>query len=122
MRKALGRPKRKRSKNPDEPQNPYKVSRAGGNVICENYHQAGHNVRGCKDSVILEISWQEELQSKRPRKVEHISQTRYNLIYFVYYFIIFFILSFCVFFYSSAFGVFHCTIHKKKGDHRKTQT
>ena len=51
-------PKKKRMKAADEPKNPFKVSRAGGQVIYGNCKKDGHNVRGCKASVISESPWQ----------------------------------------------------------------
>lgn len=58
VKKPPGRPKRKRKKNPDESNNPYKVLRAGGNVTCGNCHQVGHNIRGCSAAVTGETPWQ----------------------------------------------------------------
>ena len=71
-RKPAGRPKKKRIRSTDEPVNPYKVSRAGGYIVCENYGKQGHNIRGCKAAVIGETAWQKRMRLKRQRSNEVI--------------------------------------------------
>ena len=55
-RKPAGRPKKKQIRSTEEPANPYRVSRAGGVVVCGNYGQQGHNVRGCKARITGETT------------------------------------------------------------------
>ena len=57
-------------KGPDELQNPYKLSRAGGLVVCGNCKQVGHNVRGCKASVTVEIAWQKQMRLKKAKETK----------------------------------------------------
>jgi len=40
-------PKKARKRAPDEPTNPYKISRSGYVVMCENCRGQGHNYKGC---------------------------------------------------------------------------
>jgi hypothetical protein len=46
-RVQLGRPKKARRRVPDEPTNPYKISRSGYVVTCGNCRGQGHNYNGC---------------------------------------------------------------------------
>ena len=43
VRKPAGRLKTKRIRKLDEPRNPFKISRAGGYMVCGNCKQKGHN-------------------------------------------------------------------------------
>ena len=63
-RKPAGRPKKKRIRSCEEPINPYKVSRSGGFVVCGNYGQKGHNVRGYKAGIMGETAWQKRMRVK----------------------------------------------------------
>lgn len=47
VRVQPGRPKKVRRRAPDEPTNPYKISRAGYVVKCGNCGGNGHNYKGC---------------------------------------------------------------------------
>ena len=46
-----GRPKTKRIKEPDEPQNPYKLRRTCLVMKCKKCGQPGHNIRSCRHEV-----------------------------------------------------------------------
>ena len=48
IRRASGRPKIARRREADELTNPYKLTRSGCVVKCENCGGLGHNYKGCK--------------------------------------------------------------------------
>ena len=58
MYKLLGRPPKQRKRDPEEPRNPYRVSRMNKIIKCGKYKKEGHNTRGCKTGIIGETSWQ----------------------------------------------------------------
>ncbi|CAL5375968.1 unnamed protein product [Camellia sinensis] len=47
-KKLVGRPKKLRNRQADEPRNPHKASRKNINVTCAKCLQKGHNQRSCK--------------------------------------------------------------------------
>ena len=56
--KPLGRPLKLRKKAPNEPRNPYRVSRLNKTIKCGKCHKEGHNSRGCEAVITSETAWQ----------------------------------------------------------------
>ena len=56
--KPLGRPLKLRKKAPNEPRNPYRVSRLNKTIKCGKCHKEGHNSRGCEAVITGETTWQ----------------------------------------------------------------
>ncbi|XP_065858875.1 uncharacterized protein [Euphorbia lathyris] len=56
VKKPSGRPKKKRNRQADEPHNPFKVTRAGGKILCGRCKMEGHNSRGCKAAITGETA------------------------------------------------------------------
>lgn len=55
MRRAPGRPKKKRVRAADEPRDPHKLQRFQSTVFCGNCRRAGHNIRSCKAKTAADI-------------------------------------------------------------------
>ena len=56
--KPPSRPPKLRKEAPDEPRNPYGVSRMNKTIKCGKCHKEGHNSRGCKAIITGETTWQ----------------------------------------------------------------
>lgn len=81
VKKPLCRLRRNRKKNSDEPQNPHKLSRAGGNVLCGNYHKTGHNIRGCKVAITEETPWQRRVRIQKAKEAGTFIPNRVYVIF-----------------------------------------
>ena len=55
--KPLGRPPKQRKRDPEEPRNPYRVSRMNKTIKCGKCKKEEHNARGCKADITSETSW-----------------------------------------------------------------
>jgi hypothetical protein len=55
--RPLGRPKKLRRRDPDEPRNPHKVSRMNREIKCGKYNKVGHSLRSCNASITSETTW-----------------------------------------------------------------
>ena len=67
--KPPGRPPKLRKKAPDEPRNPYRVSRMNKTIKCGKCHREGHNSRGCKAIVTGETTWQRRQRLQKDKVV-----------------------------------------------------
>ena len=56
--KPHGRPPKQRKRDPEEPRNPYRVSRMNKTIKCGKCQKEGHNARGCKADTTGETPWQ----------------------------------------------------------------
>jgi len=69
VRTQPGRPKKARRRDADEPQHPYKVTRQGYDVRCENCGLIGHNVRSCHEPLRPNRRIYKKKLSKKKRTV-----------------------------------------------------
>ncbi|XP_065617880.1 uncharacterized protein LOC136062593 [Quercus suber] len=67
--KPPGRPPKLRKKAPDEPRNPYRVSRMNKTIKCGKCHREGHNSRGCKAIITGETTWQRRQRLQKDKVV-----------------------------------------------------
>ena len=56
--KPPGRPQKQRKKDPEEPMNPYRVSRVNKTIKYGKCQKEGHNAKGCKAGITSETQWQ----------------------------------------------------------------
>ena len=56
--KPPGRPQKQRKKDPEEPMNPYRVSRVNKTIKYGKCQKEGHNAKGCKAGITGETQWQ----------------------------------------------------------------
>ncbi|XP_057421001.1 uncharacterized protein LOC130735344 [Lotus japonicus] len=73
MRRAPGRPKKKRVRAADEPRDPHKLQRFQSTVFCGNCRRAGHNIRSCKAKTAADIVIPPGGNKKQKKKTKEAS-------------------------------------------------
>ena len=66
VKKAPGKPKKQRKRDPNEPRNPYKIKKCVKDLRCGKYRKVGHNARTCPENEKNKTSQQ---KSKRKRRL-----------------------------------------------------
>ena len=70
MKKALGRPKKQRKRDLNEPRNPYKIKKCVKDLRCGKCRKVGHNARTCPEN---EKNKNKPTKKQKKQKVIYLS-------------------------------------------------